>query len=84
MKIIGLTGGIGSGKSTLLAWLRSNGIPCFESDIVGKQLLNETNLKQQVALIALAMNSIQMMSWTPRGWLNLYSKIKRPLKNSII
>jgi dephospho-CoA kinase len=40
MKIIGLTGGIGSGKSTLLAWLRSNGIPCFESDIVGKQLLN--------------------------------------------
>lgn len=40
MKIIGLTGGIGSGKSTLLAWFRSNGIPCFESDIVGKQLLN--------------------------------------------
>jgi dephospho-CoA kinase len=47
MKIIGLTGGIGSGKSTLLAWLRSNGIPCFESDIVGKQLLNG-RLKQDV------------------------------------
>ena len=47
MKIIGLTGGIGSGKSTLLAWLRSNGIPCFESDIVGKQLLNG-QLKQDV------------------------------------
>lgn len=47
MKIIGLTGGIGSGKSTLLAWLRSNGIPCFESDIVGKQLLN-SQLKQDV------------------------------------
>ena len=47
MKIIGLTGGIGSGKSTLLAWLRSNGIPCFESDIVGKQLLN-SQLKQEV------------------------------------
>lgn len=47
MKIIGLTGGIGSGKSTLLAWLRSNGILCFESDIVGKQLLNG-QLKQDV------------------------------------
>ena len=47
MKIIVLTGGIGSGKSTLLAWLRSNGIPCFESDIVGKQLLN-SQLKQEV------------------------------------
>lgn len=47
MKIIGLTGGIGSGKSTLLAWFRSNGIPCFESDIVGKQLLNG-QLKQDV------------------------------------
>lgn len=47
MKIIGLTGGIGSGKSTLLAWLRSNGIPCFESDIVGKQLLNG-QLKQDI------------------------------------
>lgn len=47
MKIIGLTGGIGSGKSSLLAWLRSNGIPCFESDIVGKQLLNG-QLKQDV------------------------------------
>lgn len=47
MKIIGLTGGIGSGKTTLLAWLRSNGIPCFESDIVGKQLLNG-QLKQDV------------------------------------
>ena len=47
MKIIGLTGGIGSGKSTLLAWFRSNGIPCFESDIAGKQLLN-SQLKQDV------------------------------------
>lgn len=48
MKIIGLTGGIGSGKSTLLKWIESKGIPCFQSDLVGKDLL-ETNLKQQVA-----------------------------------
>lgn len=44
MKVIGLTGGIGSGKSTLLDWFKSKGIPCFESDLVGKQLL-ETQLK---------------------------------------
>ena len=48
MKIIGLTGGIGSGKSTLLKWIESKGIPCFQSDLVCKDLL-ETNLKQQVA-----------------------------------
>jgi dephospho-CoA kinase len=40
MKIIGLTGGIGSGKSTLLNHLKAKGIPCFESDKVGKELLN--------------------------------------------
>lgn len=47
MKIIGLTGGIGSGKSTLMRWLQSKGIPCFESDKVGKELLN-TELKQEI------------------------------------
>ena len=45
MKIIGLTGGIGSGKSTLLKFIQQNGIPCFESDKVGKELL-DTQLKK--------------------------------------
>ena len=40
MKVIGLTGGIGSGKSTLLRWFKNQGVPCFESDVVGKHLLN--------------------------------------------
>jgi dephospho-CoA kinase len=47
MRIVGLTGGIGSGKSTMLKWFEKQGIPCFESDKVGKQLLN-SNLKDQV------------------------------------
>jgi dephospho-CoA kinase len=47
MKIIGLTGGIGSGKSSLLPWFKSKGIPCFESDKVGKHLLNG-QLKQKI------------------------------------
>jgi len=47
MKIIGLTGGIGSGKSTLLKFIQQNGIPCFESDKVGKELL-DTQLKKDV------------------------------------
>ena len=47
MKIIGLTGGIGSGKSTILKWFEKNGIPCFESDIIGKKLIN-TELKVQI------------------------------------
>jgi len=47
MKIIGFTGGIGSGKSTLLKLIKQNGIPCFESDKVGKELL-DTQLKKDV------------------------------------
>jgi dephospho-CoA kinase len=47
MKIICLTGGIGSGKSSLLTWFKFKGIPCFESDKVGKQLLNG-QLKQKI------------------------------------
>ena len=47
MKIVGLTGGIGSGKSTVLKWLESKGIPCFESDRVGRVLLDQ-ELKQAV------------------------------------
>ena len=47
MIIIGLTGGIGSGKSTILRWFAKNGIPCFESDAIGRKLIN-TDLKSQV------------------------------------
>ncbi len=47
MKIIGLTGGIGSGKSTILKWFEKNGIPCFESDAIGRKLI-KTELKAQV------------------------------------
>ena len=47
MIIIGLTGGIGSGKSTILSYFREHGYPCFESDKVGKKLL-EVELKETV------------------------------------
>ena len=47
MIIIGLTGGIGSGKSTILNYFREHGYPCFESDEVGKKLL-EVELKETV------------------------------------
>ena len=50
MKVIGLTGGIGSGKSTLLNWFQEQGIPCFESDTVGKKLL-ETQLRDAVGTL---------------------------------
>lgn len=49
MKVIGLTGGIGSGKSTLLSWFLANGIPCFCSDEVGRELLN-SSLQKEVVL----------------------------------
>ena len=47
MIIVGLTGGIGSGKSTILNYFREHGYPCFESDEVGKKLL-EVELKETV------------------------------------
>ena len=47
MIIVGLTGGIGSGKSTILNYFRDHGYPCFESDEVGKKLL-EVELKETV------------------------------------
>lgn len=48
MIIVGLTGGIGSGKSTILNYFKERGYPCFESDEVGKQLL-EGELKESVS-----------------------------------
>ena len=48
MKIVGLTGGIGSGKSTLMQWFQKQGVPCFESDAVGRKLLN-TDLREAVS-----------------------------------
>ena len=49
MKLIGLTGGIGSGKSTFLNWFQKWGVPCFESDLVGRKLL-DSSLKRDVIL----------------------------------
>ena len=48
MKIVGLTGGIGSGKSTLMHWFQKQGVPCFESDAVGRKLL-DTDLRVAVS-----------------------------------
>src|SRR6056300_468032 len=48
MKVIGLTGGIGSGKSTLLKWFQERGVPCFESDAMGRKLL-DTQLRKAVS-----------------------------------
>ena len=47
MKVVGLTCGIGSGKSTIREWFSSQGVPCFDSDTVGKELLN-SSLKEKI------------------------------------
>ena len=49
MKIIGLTGGIGSGKSKILSVFSTYGIPCYESDIRAKWLMQrDAGLKSQI------------------------------------
>lgn len=47
-KVIGLTGGIGSGKSTLAQYLASQGIPVYIADLKARELLNRTDIKQQI------------------------------------
>tara|TARA_B100001057_G_scaffold500567_1_gene616364 strand:- start:1312 stop:1896 length:585 start_codon:yes stop_codon:yes gene_type:complete len=41
MKIVGLTGGIGSGKSSVLSVFWSLGVPCYQSDIRAKKLMQQ-------------------------------------------
>ena len=49
MKIIGLTGGIGSGKSKILSVFSTYGIPCYESDIRAKWLMQrDAELKSRI------------------------------------
>ena len=49
MKIIGLTGGIGSGKSKIMSVFSTYGIPCYESDIRAKWLMQrDAELKSRI------------------------------------
>ena len=42
MKIVGLTGGIGSGKSKALTFFKNKGIPCYQADLAGHKVLNQS------------------------------------------
>ena len=75
MIIVGLTGGIGSGKSTILNYLKNNGYPCFESDKVGKKLL-EGELKDSI--IKLFGKEI----YNPNGILNSRALSKKVFSDS--
>jgi dephospho-CoA kinase len=48
MLTYGLTGGIGTGKSTVAEMFRERGIPVFDADDLGRQLLATENLAAQV------------------------------------
>jgi dephospho-CoA kinase len=48
MLTYGLTGGIGTGKSTVAAMFRERGIPVFDADELGRQLLATKSLAKQV------------------------------------
>ena len=75
MIIVGLTGGIGSGKSTILNYLKNNGYPCFESDKVGKKLL-EGELKDSI--IKLFGKEI----YNPKGIINSRALSKKVFSDS--
>ena len=51
-KIIGLTGGIGSGKSKILLAFEALGVPCYNSDIKAKKIM-EDNLEAKNSIIDL-------------------------------
>ena len=48
MKIIGLTGGIGSGKTSILNLFQKKNIPCFNSDLVARSLMNKEKLRKDI------------------------------------
>ena len=48
-KIIGLTGGIGSGKSKILSVFENFGVPCYNSDIKAKNIMeNDLEVKKSI------------------------------------
>ena len=49
IKIIGLTGGIGSGKSKILSVFENFGVPCYNSDIKAKNIMeNDLDVKKSI------------------------------------
>lgn len=55
---VGLTGGIGSGKSTVARILRVLGVPVFEADLIGRELLT-TDQAVRSAVVARFGESVQ-------------------------
>jgi dephospho-CoA kinase len=48
-KIIGLTGGIGAGKSKILSVFENFGVPCYNSDIKAKNIMeNDLEVKKSI------------------------------------
>ena len=54
---VGLTGGIGSGKTTVSNFLLDSGIPVYNSDIRGKNLMN-TNLELKNDIVSIFGESV--------------------------
>ena len=49
IKIVGLTGGIGTGKSKILSVFENFGVPCYNSDIVAKNIMeNDLEVKKSI------------------------------------
>ena len=57
MTKVGLTGGIGSGKTTVSNFLLDSGIPVYNSDIRGKNLMN-TNLELKNDIVSIFGESV--------------------------
>ena len=91
-KIIGLTGGIGSGKSKILLAFEALGVPCYNSDIKAKKIM-EDNLEAKNSIIDLIgpdsyynnkLNSSYISSkvFNDNKLLNSLNKIIHPKINS--
>jgi len=48
MTKVGITGGIGSGKTLICHFLKYMGVPVFNADLIGKQLMNTKIIQEQI------------------------------------
>ena len=78
---IGLTGSIGSGKSTVSSYLIAKGFALVDADALVKEIyLDNAFIQQMRSAFGDVMSEDDRSSWIRKGFLILFSQIRRGWK----